>query len=59
VAEVLILNDALREMITTMAPVSKMKEEAARSGLRLVRDVALDLVRAGETTLVELNRVTY
>lgn len=59
VAEVLILNDALREMITTMAPVSRMKEEAARSGLRLVRDVALDLVRAGETTLAELNRVTY
>lgn len=59
VAEVLILNDAMREMITTRAPVSRMKEEAARNGLRLVRDAALDLVRNGETTLTELNRVTY
>jgi general secretion pathway protein E len=59
VAEVLILNDAMREMITTKAPVSRMKEEAARSGFRLVREAALDLVRLGETTLTELNRVTY
>jgi general secretion pathway protein E len=59
VAEVLILNDAMREMITTRAPVSRMKEEAARGGIRLVREAALDLVRNGETTLAELNRVTY
>ncbi|MES2298401.1 MAG: ATPase, T2SS/T4P/T4SS family [Pseudomonadota bacterium] len=59
VAEVLILNDVMREMITTRAPVSRMKDEAARTGLRLVRDAALDLVRNGETTLLELNRVTY
>ncbi|UOD33316.1 type II/IV secretion system protein [Massilia violaceinigra] len=59
VAEVLMLNDAMREMITTRAPVSRMKEEAARAGIRLVREAALDLVRQGETTLMELNRVTY
>ncbi|MEN9865340.1 MAG: hypothetical protein RL748_930, partial [Pseudomonadota bacterium] len=59
VAEVLIINDAMREMITTRAPVSRMKEEAARNGLRLVREAALDLVRKGESTLTELNRVTY
>ncbi|MES2128103.1 MAG: GspE/PulE family protein [Pseudomonadota bacterium] len=59
VAEVLILNDAMREMITTRAPVSRMKEEAAKGGIRLVREAALDLVRKGETTLLELNRVTY
>ncbi|MES2151614.1 MAG: GspE/PulE family protein [Pseudomonadota bacterium] len=59
VAEVLVLDDAMREMITTRAPVSRMKEAAARGGLRLVRTAALDLVRLGETTLTELNRVTY
>ncbi len=59
VAEVLILNDVMREMITSRAPVSRMKEEAQRAGLRLVREAALDLVRLGETTLLELNRVTY
>jgi general secretion pathway protein E len=59
IAEVLILNDAMREMICTRAPVSHMKEEAARMGFRLARDAALDLVRNGESTLTELNRVTY
>jgi general secretion pathway protein E len=59
VAEVLILNDAMREMICTRAPVSRMKEEAAQNGFRLAREAALDLVRLGETTLTELNRVTY
>jgi general secretion pathway protein E len=59
VAEVLILNDAMREMICTRAPVSRMKEEAATMGFRLARGAGLDLVRQGETTLLELNRVTY
>jgi general secretion pathway protein E len=59
VAEVLILNDAMREMICTRAPVSRMKEEAAAMGFRLARSAGLDLVRQGETTLPELNRVTY
>jgi general secretion pathway protein E len=59
IAEVLILNDAMREMICTRAPVSRMKEEAARMGFRPARDAALDLVRHGESTLSELNRVTY
>jgi general secretion pathway protein E len=59
VAEVLILNDAMREMICTRAPVSRMKEEAAAMGFRLARSAGLDLVRQGETTLLELNRVTY
>jgi general secretion pathway protein E len=59
VAEVLILNDAMREMICTRAPVGRMKEEAATMGFRLARDAGLDLVRQGETTLLELNRVTY
>jgi general secretion pathway protein E len=59
IAEVLMLNDAMREMICTRAPVSHMKEEAARTGFRLARDAALELVRNGESTLTELNRVTY
>jgi len=59
VAEVLMLSDAMREMICTRAPLSQMKEEAARNGFRLAREAGLDLVRRGETTLTELNRVTY
>jgi general secretion pathway protein E len=57
VAEVLILDDVLREMIVTREPVRRIKEEAVRKGTRLLRDAGLDMVRRGETTLQELNRV--
>jgi general secretion pathway protein E len=57
VAEVLILDDVLREMIVTREPVRRIKEEAYRKGTRLLRDAGLDMVRRGETTLQELNRV--
>ena len=57
VAEVLVLDDELREMIVTREPVRRIKEAAYRKGTRLLRDAGLDLVRNGETTLQELNRV--
>jgi general secretion pathway protein E len=57
VAEVLVLNDELRELIAVRAPVSKLKEQAARQGLRTLHDTALSWVAAGETTLEEVNRV--
>ena len=57
VAEVLILDDELREMIVTREPVRRIKEVACRKGTRLMREVGLDLVRHGETSLQELNRV--
>jgi len=57
VAEVLVLDDELREMIVGREPVRRIKEAAARKGTRLMREVGLDLVRRGETSLQELNRV--
>ena len=57
VAEVLVLDDELREMIVSREPVRRIKEAAARNGTRLMREVGLDLVRRGETSLQELNRV--
>jgi general secretion pathway protein E len=57
VAEVLLLDDELREMIVTKEPVRRVKEAAYRKGTRVLRDVGMDLVRRGETTLQELNRV--
>jgi general secretion pathway protein E len=57
VAEVLILDDGLREMIVTREPVRRIKEAALARGTRLLRDAGLDMVRRGETTLQELNRV--
>jgi general secretion pathway protein E len=57
VAEVLVLDDELRELIVAREPVRRIKEAAYSKGTRLLRDVGLDLVRQGETSLLELNRV--
>ncbi|QID16197.1 type II/IV secretion system protein [Nitrogeniibacter mangrovi] len=58
IAEVLILDDEIRELIVTRAPVRALKAKAAERGFRSLRDAATALVAAGETTLQELNRVT-
>jgi general secretion pathway protein E len=58
VGELMVLNDELREAIIARAPVRQLKELAARSGVRLIRQSALELARRGETTLEEVNRVT-
>jgi general secretion pathway protein E len=39
--------------------VRSLKEAAARNGTRFLREAALDAVRRGETTLQEINRVTF
>jgi len=59
IAELLILNDEIRELITTRAPVRLLKEAARASGTRFLREAAFDAVRRGETTLEEINRVTF
>jgi general secretion pathway protein E len=59
VAELMILNDELRELITTRAPVRQLKDAATRAGTRFLRDAAFDAVRTGQTTLQEINRVTF
>jgi general secretion pathway protein E len=58
VAEILRLDDELREMIVAQQPVRQVKEAARRKGTRSLRESALDLVAAGRTTLEEVRRVT-
>ncbi|MDB5815463.1 MAG: putative secretion system protein GspE-like [Rhodocyclales bacterium] len=58
VAEVLILDDMLRELIVSQAPISVLKEHAARVGLKPLHDAALLWVACGETTLEEVARVS-
>jgi general secretion pathway protein E len=58
IAELLCFNDAIRELIVTREPVRKVKEAASANGTRSMREAALDLVKRGETTLQEINRVT-
>jgi general secretion pathway protein E len=59
IAELMVLNDELRELITGRAPPRSLKEAAQRAGMRFLREAALAAVRNGETTLQEINRVTF
>jgi general secretion pathway protein E len=58
IAEILALDDRLREMVAAREAVTKIKEEARKRGTRYLRESALALVAKGETTLEELGRVT-
>lgn len=58
VAELLVFNDSIRELIVTREPVRKVKEAARANGTRSMREAALEMVKRGETTLQEINRVT-
>ena len=58
-AEVLTLDDDLREAILQQIPASQLKEMARQRGMRFMREQAVDAVRLGQTTLEEINRVTF
>lgn len=58
IAELLNFNDEVRELIIEKAPIRKIKEIAYANGTRAMRQAALELVKQGETTLQEINRVT-
>ena len=58
VSEILLLDDEVRELIIERRPIRQVKELARRNGTRTLREAALDMVRRGETTLTEIQRVT-
>lgn len=59
IAEILQLNDEIRELIVAREPIRRIKEAARKNGTRYLREAALALVRNGETSLQEVNRVTF
>jgi general secretion pathway protein E len=58
IAELMVLNDELKELIATRAPARKLKEAAHAAGTGSLREAALALVKRGETTMEEIGRVT-
>jgi len=58
VGELMVLNDEIREAIVSRVPVRQLKELARQAGVQLIRTSALELVRRGQTTIEEVNRVT-
>lgn len=59
IAELMILNDELRELIVNRAPLRQIKKVALAAGTRSLRESALEWVARGDTTLEEINRVTF
>lgn len=58
IAEILLLNDEIRELIVAQEPIRRIKEAARNNGTRFLREAALDMVKQGLTSLEEANRVT-
>jgi type IV pilus assembly protein PilB len=59
ISELLDLSDHIREMIIDRRPTSEIKRAAGEEGMTFLRDSALAKVRAGITTLKEINKVTF
>jgi len=59
ICELLDLSDHIREMIVDRRPTSEIKRAAIAGGMTTLRESALAKVRAGVTTLREINKVTF
>ncbi|KXZ69142.1 GspE/PulE family protein [Acinetobacter venetianus] len=59
IAEILVLDDVLKDMIIHRASLAEMKQKALQYGIRSMREQALEMVAKGETSLEEVNRVTF
>jgi type IV pilus assembly protein PilB len=57
--ELLDMSDQIREMIIERRPGSEIRRQAEKEGLSSLRESAVKKVFAGQTTLHEINRVTF
>ena len=57
--ELLDLSDRIREMIIDRRPTSEIKRVAREEGMTFLREAGIEKVRAGITTLREINKVTF
>jgi type IV pilus assembly protein PilB len=59
ITELLDLSDRIREMIINRRPTSEIKKVAREEGMSFLRESGLRKIRAGLTTLREINKVTF
>jgi type IV pilus assembly protein PilB len=59
IVEMLEMNDQIRHLIINRAPAAELKETALKFGTVFLRESAVEKLLAGETTLKEINRVTF
>jgi type IV pilus assembly protein PilB len=59
ICELLDLTDRIREMIVDRRPTSEIKRVACEEGMIALRESGLAKIRAGITTVKEINKVTF
>src|SRR5687767_4536158 len=59
ICELLDLSDRIREMILERRPTSEVKKAAHEEGMRFLRESAVEKVLLGQSTLREINKVTF
>ncbi len=59
ITEFLALTDRIKEMILDRKPASELRKEAIAGGMTSLREAGVEKVLRGETTLKEVNRVTF
>ncbi len=59
IAELLELSDEIREMILEKRPLSEVRKRAKMEGMVFLREVGMEKVLKGVTSLKELNKVTF
>jgi len=59
ICELLDLTDRIREMIVDRRPTSEIKRVACEEGMITLRESGLAKIRAGHTTVKEINKVTF
>jgi len=59
IAEVLELSDEIRELILEKRPLSEVRKRAKVEGMVFLREVGMEKVLKGITSLKELNKVTF
>jgi type IV pilus assembly protein PilB len=59
ISELMNLSDNIRELILDRRSAAEIKRAAKAEGMRFLRESALQKVFAGETTLREVNKVTF
>jgi type IV pilus assembly protein PilB len=59
ICELMDLTDRIRDMILDRRPTTEIKRAAREDGMTFLRECAVALVMKGETTLREINKVTF
>jgi type IV pilus assembly protein PilB len=59
ICELMDLTDRIREMIVDRRPTSEIKRAAREEGMATLRESGLGKIKAGMTTIKEINKVTF